>query len=200
MIGRIAGAFAIALGASSALAEAPSFRQTCADVETLLAGVPHATVARRDTRFPNPRFGEREHQGCVVELNGARAADRMGINLLQWFESRGWIGHPEYTADGPDGSAWAVFRRPDLALCLVSETWHGHVDDDPSYQPPEDFRIEVACTHDPTLAGYVTPLEEMERTPRVQRLAPPPGGAPIRLPDGRILVPVGSLPPPAPSR
>ena len=69
-------------------------------------------------------------------------------------------------------------------------------DDDPKYMPPEDYRIEVACTRDPTLAGYVTPLEEMERTPRVTHNPVLPVGPPIRLPDGHILIPAGSVPPP----
>jgi hypothetical protein len=198
MIRRIgtATAFVIALSAPSSNGDTPAFQRACADVETLLAGTPRATVARRDARFPNPRFGEREHQGCVVELRGTRTEDRLRINLFQWFEAHGWVGHPEYAADGTDGSDWAMFHRPDLTLCLVSESWHDQSDDEPAPPPPEDFSIDVACTHDSTLAGYVTPLEEMERAPRVIRHSAPPQGGNIRLPDGRILVPAGSVPPP----
>ncbi len=198
MIRRIgaATAFIVAFCASPVMGGTPDFQQACADVETLLAGTPHSTAARRDARFRNPRFGEREHQGCIVELRGARTEDRLRINLFQWFEAHGWIGHPEYAADGTDGSDWAMFHRPELTLCLVSESWHDQLDDEPSPPPPEDFRIEVACTHDPTLAGYVTPQDEMEREPRVIRLPAPSGTGNIRLPDGRILVPAGSVPPP----
>ena len=188
--------FIVAFCASPAMGDTMDFQQACTDVKTLLAGTPHSTVARRDARFPNPRFGEREHQGCVIELRGTRTEDRLRINLLQWFEAHGWIGHPEYAADGTDGSDWAMFHRPELTLCLVSESWHDQLDDEPSPPPPEDFRIDVACTHDPTLAGFVTPLEEMEHAPRVIRYSTPPGSGKIRLPDGRILVPAGSVPPP----
>lgn len=177
-------------------ADLPAVRQACDDVASWLAIAPYAHLTRREGRFPNPRFGEREHDGCRIELRGTRRADRLNINLQKPFEARGWVQHPEYAADGHDGSRYAYFHRPDLTLCLVGESWHGDADDDPKYMPPEDYRIEVACTRDPTLAGYVTPLEEMERTPRVTHNPVLPVGPPIRLPDGRILLPAGSVPPP----
>lgn len=177
-------------------ADLPAVRQACDDVASWLAPTPYAHLTRREGRFPNPRFGGREHDGCRVELRGTRRADRLNINLQKPFEARGWVQHPEYAADGHDGSRYAYFHRPDLTLCLVSESWHGDADDDPKYKPPEDYRIEVTCTRDPTLAGYVTPLEAMERTPRVTHNPVLPVGPPIRLPDGRILLPAGSVPSP----
>ena len=177
-------------------ADLPAGRQACDDVAAWLAPTPHAHLTRREGRFPNPRFSGREHDGCRVDLRGTRRADRLKINLQRPLEARGWVQHPEYAADGHDGSSYAYFHRPDLTLCLVSESWHGDADDDPKYIPPEDYRIEVACAHDPTLADYVTPLEKMERAPRVIRHGLPPGGPPIRLPDGRVLVPAGSVLPP----
>ena len=191
-------AFIAALATSplTAAADVSAVLRACDDIAALLAPTPQAHLTRRDGRFINPRFAGREHDGCRVELRGTRRMDRLNINLQSPFEARGWIQHPEYAADGHDGSAYAYFHRPDLTLCLVSESWHGDANDDPSYKPPEDYRIEVACTHDSTLASYVTPLEEMERQPRVIHRAPLPSGPPIRLPDGRILVPAGSMPSP----
>lgn len=180
----------------AAPADTTAVHQACDDVAAWLAAAPRTKLARYEGRFQNPRFQERQHDGCRIELHGTRRADRLNINLQEPFEARGWVQHPEYAADGHDGSDYAYFHRPELILCLVSENWHEGSDDEPSYTPPEDYRIEVACTHDPTLAGYVTPLEEMERPPRVMRRAPLPAGPPIRLPDGRVLVPAGSVPPP----
>lgn len=180
----------------AAPADTAAVRQACDDAAAWLAAAPRASLARSEGRFPNPRFSGREHDGCRVELRGTRRADRLNIALQKQFETLGWVQHPEYAADGHDGSAYAYFHRPDLTLCLVSENWHGEADDDPKYKPPEDYRIEVACTHDPTLAGYVTPLEEMERQPKVMRWEPLPVGPPTHLPDGRVLVPAGSVPPP----
>lgn len=93
-------------------------------------------------------FNGQRYEGCAVTLSGNKktAGDDWLPNFLYPSEGsemyyRGWKADNE--ADGPDGTAFRI-QNPDI-FCLISGSWDGGLDDDPSYVPSDEFKLTVEC-------------------------------------------------------
>ena len=118
----------------------------CDTVVRLLADYPSLAVDRSEGEVRDYRTGK-VGPGCRVEMKGSAAAFRErgapDEALRERFAGLGWSEDYQYTADGPDGSAFA-FRRG-ASLCVFRAQWDGGDDGDPDYVPDDRYDMEVDC-------------------------------------------------------
>ncbi len=132
------------------LPAAPAMAQSrgapCAAIAALLGDDSGQVTITRDTTVRDPRTRE-ILPGCALRLDGVRSAwtgaaspderVRAGLEALSWRE------HLHYAADGPDGTAFALWRGG--ATCFVRAEWDGGDDADPSYVARDDYVLTVEC-------------------------------------------------------
>jgi len=104
----------------------------------------------RDTLVRDPRS---RHQlpGCVARLAATRSAlghaaspdqrVRAGLAALGWRENL------QYSADGPDGTAFAFWLG--TATCFVEARWDGGDDADPASGRGDDYLLIIGCAVEP---------------------------------------------------
>lgn len=123
-------------------------RAACDVMADLMKPVPGSVLQRLYGSFEDD-FGYR-HSGCQVLLNGSFSALREGENPADIpgvaLPDRGWNMVPEYSADGPDGTLYAL--RKDDTLCFIRGEWDGGDDSDPGYIPADWYKIAIGCTSD----------------------------------------------------
>lgn len=104
----------------------------------------------RDTVVSDPRTDERL-PGCVLRLVAGRSAFGTGPlpdqRVRDGLAALGWREHLQYAADGPDGTAFALWRES--ATCFGAAQWDGGDDADPSYVPRDDYLLVVGCVTGP---------------------------------------------------
>lgn len=85
-----------------------------------------------------------KHYGC--KITGVDETDR-GIDPMSEIDKRlrenGWVVNWDYSADGPDGSV--VGYKKNGIKCIVTGSWDGGDDTDPSYIPVPGYKIEIIC-------------------------------------------------------
>lgn len=93
--------------------------------------------------------------GCVVSMKGSWSAIEDGLfppNLLDpdsegsALKKDGWDHDIGHDADGPDGTVFAI--RKGNVICIVTGSWDGGDDSDPSYVPDDGYDITVECEAD----------------------------------------------------
>ena len=86
--------------------------------------------------------------GCGLAISGsfarARSSDDAASRLRQEFLARGWEEMAAYSADGTDGTSFAL--RKDKTACLFRGRWDGGSAADPVMPPQDWYRVTVACT------------------------------------------------------
>ena len=87
-------------------------------------------------------------RGCRLVITGsfeeAPAGQDAASRLREGFTAQGWQEMPAYSADGKDGTAFAL-RKADVA-CLFRGTWNGGSDGEPSMPREDTYRVSVLCT------------------------------------------------------
>ena len=104
---------------------------------------------KKDSRFT---FDGQRYEGCAMTLSGNSKTVKgdWSPEFLYPFEGsemyhRGW--KPTSQGDGKDGTSFRI-ENPTV-FCLVSGSWDGGVDDDPSYIPHDKFEVIVECAKKP---------------------------------------------------
>jgi len=116
-------------------------------LDSALVVMPGVKVERTDGPFPDRRTGK--------ELDGAGLTVRGNFGALhgkpdptavahQKLQEMGWQEDIEYSADGPDGTTFAM--RKDGILCFVEGRWDGGDGSDPSHVPPDEYTVTIQCT------------------------------------------------------
>lgn len=122
-------------------------RAACNAAQAIAAKTPGVSIRRQTGRFGdemlrNPVFG------CGLAISGsfARAKNTgdAAVRLRDGFSAQGWDEMPAYSADGKDGTSFAV-RKQDVA-CLVRGTWNGGADGEPEIPAEDWYRIALFCT------------------------------------------------------
>lgn len=118
----------------------------CAAIAALLSDESGQITITRDTAVQDPRTGE-VLPGCALRLDGLRSAWAGGASpderVRAGLGALGWREHLHYGADGPDGTAFALWRES--ATCFVRADWDGGDDADPSYVARDDYVLTVEC-------------------------------------------------------
>ena len=116
-------------------------------LDSTLVTMPGVKVEHTDGPFPDHRSGkEADGAGLTIHgkfgpLNGKPDPTAVAHQKLQ---DAGWQEDIEYSADGPDGTTFAM--RKDGILCFVEGRWDGGDGSDPSYVPPDDYTVTIQCT------------------------------------------------------
>jgi len=63
--------------------------------------------------------------------------------LRDGLAARGWREDLRYAADGPDGTSFAL--RHNGTLCMISASWDGGDDSDPTYTPSDEYELTIGC-------------------------------------------------------
>lgn len=116
-------------------------------LDSALVVMPGVKVERTDGPFPDRRTGK-ELDGAGLTVRGSFGAlhgkpDPTAV-AHQKLQEMGWQEDIEYSADGPDGTTFAM--RKDGILCFVEGRWDGGDGSDPSYVPPDDYTVNIQCT------------------------------------------------------
>lgn len=90
--------------------------------------------------------------GCIVRMKGSWKAikdDLFPPDLLNpdseksALKKYGWNYDNRHDADGPDGTVFAI--RKENVICIVTGSWDGGDDSDPTYIPDDGYEITVEC-------------------------------------------------------
>jgi len=103
-----------------------------------------------DTVILDPRSQQRL-PGCVVRLAATRSALGQAAppdqRVRDGLAALGWRENLQYSADGPDGTAFAYWLG--TATCFVEARWDGGDDADPARGRSDDYVLTIACTSEP---------------------------------------------------
>ncbi len=116
-------------------------------LDSSLVAMPGVKVEQTDGPFPDHRTGK-ESDGAGLTMRGTFGAlhgkpDPTAV-AHQKLQDAGWQEDIEYSADGPDGTTFAM--RKDGILCFVEGRWDGGDGSDPSNVPPDDYTVTIQCT------------------------------------------------------
>jgi hypothetical protein len=118
----------------------------CEAVVAVLGGLPGAKVTRSEGPFKDPIEGI-DRNGCRVEAKGTFGAlgnaNRPEFQIEEALQARGLKPDLRYSADGMDGTAFAL--RNDRVLCLISGRWDGGDDSNPDYKTTDWYEISAGC-------------------------------------------------------
>ena len=71
------------------------------------------------------------------------------FNIRSAFERSGWVEDARYSADGDDGTTFAIVCRE--ALCFVEGRWDGGDPTDTTYVPKPGYKLALTCVPRPQL-------------------------------------------------
>lgn len=116
-------------------------------LDSTLVTMPGVKVEQTDGPYADHRTGKNaDGAGLMIHgkfgpLNGKPDPTAVAHQKLQ---DAGWQEDIEYSADGPDGTTFAM--RKDGILCYVEGRWDGGDGSDPNYVPPDDYTVTIQCT------------------------------------------------------
>src|SRR5262245_57445515 len=79
----------------------------------------------------------------VVTLRARRAGISDVIAIADTLQAAGWAEDGAYSADGPDGTAFAYVCRE--ALCFTQAAWDGGGESDTTYVPAPGVYVQIIC-------------------------------------------------------
>lgn len=133
---------------SAGAATSRTIRSVCRELRRELGSIPGASVkVAQQVAFLDERAGC-VRKGCVVKVTGSYSALGPGSSPEgipeRYLADKGWTALLTYAADGPDGTAYAMYRAG--AICLVrGESSHWH-DEQGSHQD-DSYSVSVSCGH-----------------------------------------------------
>jgi hypothetical protein len=144
-----AASHSTALGneAANGVAAESGARPACELVHSIAAEIPGVSIQRSTGVFDHEAL-ERPARGCRVAVTGTFAPTPPGRDaadrLRDGFVARGWQEMPAYSADGKDGTAFAL-RKNEVA-CLFRGDWTGGTDYEPAIVQEGAYSVFVICT------------------------------------------------------
>ena len=121
-------------------------RAACGQIYSAVLGTPGTIIERLEGTFGD-EVVHLDITGCMIIISGAwneLAGKQSPVDLIfQFLTDQGWEQQPQYSADGPDGTLYALCK--DEVLCLVSGQWDGGDDADTTYVPSDVYQVIVCC-------------------------------------------------------
>lgn len=126
----------------------------CNTIAEVLRGVPGSAVEISSGQSSDNTIGDKGN-GCLVRMKGTWNAikdDLFPTDLLNpdsessVLKKKGWSYDNRHAADGSDGTVF-IIRKEDV-ICIVTGSWDGGDDSDPSYIPGDEYGISVECGPD----------------------------------------------------
>lgn len=121
-------------------------RNACNLIESVARETRGVKVERTIGPVPDESTGI-ARDGCGIKVTGSFAALQGGEVVFEHWRKgltdRGWQEQPEYTADGPDGTAFAFASRG--VICLFQGRWDGGDDAEPDAPRDDSYRGSASC-------------------------------------------------------
>lgn len=127
------------------LALAEEVMQACDVAAAIAVSTPGAAVSRENGVVVDAELPQTS-SGCRIEVEGsfARSEGRdAAVRLREGLAARGWTEHDGRSADGPDGTAFALGSP--RAGCLVRGRWDGGDDAGEPAPVADDYAVTVLC-------------------------------------------------------
>jgi ketosteroid isomerase-like protein len=119
----------------------------CDQIHQAMLAIPGTAVDRRDGTFYDDHL-DRHLTGCKIVVAGVwgelRGRANPGDSVYVLLSKQGWRQQPRYSADGPDGTFFAL-SKGDL-WCFVRGQWDGGDDADSLYAPSDEYQFVIYCT------------------------------------------------------
>jgi hypothetical protein len=138
----------VLLAGMGAQEEPPSahVRVTCDQIYSAVLPIPGTDVDRRDGTFYDD-YLERDLTGCMIVVSGSwgelGARSNPGDSIYKLLSDRGWKQEPQYSADGPDGTFFALSKGD--VWCFVRGEWDGGDDADSTYVASDVYQFVICC-------------------------------------------------------
>ncbi|MFH1219729.1 MAG: hypothetical protein V1694_04675 [Candidatus Eisenbacteria bacterium] len=130
----------------TAIEVSPAVKAECEQVYAAVYPIPGILIERYLGTFWD-EIVERDVTGCMIVISGAwsELADKPSPEMLifQFLTDAGWHQEVQYSADGPDGTIFALSKGG--ALCIVRGWWDGGDDTDSTYVGSDVYQIIVRC-------------------------------------------------------
>jgi hypothetical protein len=150
--------------AASQVTPEPSTQLAC-DLAHSIAGAEAGTSVQRSRGVFSHGALREPVRGCRLVIEGSFEESPPGEDaigrLRDGFAAQGWQEMPAYSADGKDGTAFAL-RKNEVA-CLFRGSWDGGSDGEPPLPRERTYRVSVLCT---------SPAPPAERTAHPRGTAP----------------------------
>ncbi len=118
----------------------------CRQLHRVIAPIPGTLVDMLEGVFYDER-ARLDGPGCLLIISGSwsmLSGDPDPISrIMAALSTQGWELDPESSADGPDGTAFALTKGDEV--CVVRGQWDGGDDGDSTYVPSDVYQIIVMC-------------------------------------------------------
>jgi len=135
-------------------------RAACEQIYYAVLPIPGTAVDRYEGIF-YADYLERDLTGCMIVISGAWSEldgrSNPGDSIYKLLSDQGWVQEPQYSADGPDGTFFAL-SKGDI-WCFIRGQWDGGDDADSTYVPSDVYQFVVCCAK---FEGIVPPGAEDE--------------------------------------
>lgn len=123
-----------------------SERPACERIHRAVLALPGTTVEMREGTHYDERL-RRDLAGCTVFVSGTwselGSRSNPGDSVYKLLSDEGWRDEPRYSADGPDGTAFALSK--DGVWCFVRGEWDGGDDADSTYVASDVYQFAFFC-------------------------------------------------------
>ncbi len=122
-------------------------RDACEEIYHAVLALPGTTVDRSEGVCSDENIG-RDLTGCMIDVSGSwgelGGRANPGDTIYQLLAGRGWNQEPRYSADGPDGTFFALSKGE--IWCFVRGQWEGGDEADPEYVPGDVYQFFICVT------------------------------------------------------
>ncbi len=125
----------------------PAAQDECARILSAVQALPGTMVERREGTYYDENV-ERDLTGCMISVSGVWSElggrANPGDTIYRLLAGEGWKQEPRYSADGPDGTFFALSKGE--IWCFVRGQWDGGDDTDPEYVPSDVYQFFACVT------------------------------------------------------
>jgi hypothetical protein len=118
----------------------------CDSVYDTILTIPQIIVSRIEGTFKDDVI-QRELTGCIIVISGSwkelSGKASPGDLIFKFLSEKGWMEEVKYSADGPDGTSFALSK--DEILCSVRGQWDSGDDADSTYVASDIYQFIVKC-------------------------------------------------------
>ena len=139
----------VLLGSSGAPVDpqSPATRDACEQIYSAVLPIPGTEVDRYVGTFYDD-YLERDLTGCMIVISGSwgelAGRSNPGDSIYELLSDQGWVQEPQYSADGPDGTFFAL-SKGDI-WCFIRGQWDGGDDADSTYVPSDVYQFIICCS------------------------------------------------------
>jgi len=126
--------------------QAAEVRAACDEIHMAVLSIPGTAVDRSEGAFYDD-YIERDLNGCMIIVSGVwselTGRSNPGDSIYKLLSDQGWVQEPRYSADGPDGTFFALSNGD--VWCFVRGQWDGGDDADSTYIPSDVYQFVICC-------------------------------------------------------